>query len=113
MRVISLIKRAQGHAVRLDGVEYAFLPPNYACVVTEPRHLERFRAVPEGYRLEAEPEALTLKLSGPVTAETKPQPDTSTLVMEQSPVTATVAPTANLKPTRRARTRKTTDEGLN
>jgi hypothetical protein len=52
MRVISLIRRNQGHSVTLDEVTYAFLPPDWACEVQEPRHLARFRAIPEGYRVE-------------------------------------------------------------
>jgi glyoxylate utilization-related uncharacterized protein len=51
MRVISLIRRTQGHNVTLDEVTYAFLPPDWACEVQEPRHLARFRAIQEGYRV--------------------------------------------------------------
>jgi hypothetical protein len=52
MRVISLIRRTHGHSVTLDEVTHAFLPPDWACDVQEPRHLARFRAIPEGYRVE-------------------------------------------------------------
>ena len=52
MRVYSLIKRPNGHVVNLDGVAYAFLPPDWCCEVAEPRHLARFQAITEGYRLD-------------------------------------------------------------
>ena len=59
MRVKSLIRRPQGHVAVLGGlVEYAFRPPLWECEVTEPSHLARFAAIPEGYRLVAAAEPL-------------------------------------------------------
>lgn len=59
MRVESLIRRANGHVVELDGVCYAFQPAtDYGCVVEVPAHVARFRAIPEGYRVVAEETAV-------------------------------------------------------
>lgn len=66
MRVISLIRRTQGHSVTLDEVTYAFLPPDWACKVQEPRHLARFRAIPEGYRVEEDHKAELAPAPAPV-----------------------------------------------
>ena len=55
MKVHSLIRRPAGHEVVMEGVRYAFRPPEWACEVNEPRHAARFAAVSEGYRLELEP----------------------------------------------------------
>lgn len=52
MRVTSLIKRAEGHSVRLGNITYAFIPPSYACDVTDEAHAERFRQIPEGYAVD-------------------------------------------------------------
>jgi hypothetical protein len=49
MRVVSLIKRTQGHVVELDDMVYSFRPPHYAAEVKDPRHLARFSQIPEGY----------------------------------------------------------------
>lgn len=57
MRVISKIKRPNGHAVTLDGETYAFRPPEYAANVSEPAHIARFRQIPEGYVLTEPPKA--------------------------------------------------------
>lgn len=65
MRVISLIRRTQGHSVTLDEVNYAFIPPDWACEVQEPRHLARFRAIPEGYRVEEDSQTEPLPASVP------------------------------------------------
>ncbi|NCC41554.1 MAG: hypothetical protein EOM21_19470 [Gammaproteobacteria bacterium] len=56
MRVVSLIKRADGHVVKLGDVAYAFRPPTYAAEVEDPRHLARFSEIPEGYVIQAHPE---------------------------------------------------------
>lgn len=56
MQVISLIRRPAGHRVVLNGVAYAFQPPDYLAEVTDERHLARFREIPEGYRLVGTPE---------------------------------------------------------
>lgn len=53
MRVTSLIKRTEGHSVLLGNIAYAFMPPSYACDVTNEAHAERFRQIPEGYEVEA------------------------------------------------------------
>jgi len=58
MRVLSLIRRDQGHEVVMEGISYAFRRPDWACEVRDPRHAARFAAIKEGYRLEPEPLAL-------------------------------------------------------
>lgn len=63
MRVESLIKRPMGHEVAMDGVVYAFRPPEWACEVNEPAHVARFAAIKEGYRVL--PDTLALDLAGP------------------------------------------------
>lgn len=69
MRVESLIRRPLGHTVHLDGGAsvYAFVPEHdYQCEVANPRHLETFRAIAEGYRVIG---------SGPVVESENPIPD--------------------------------------
>ena len=63
MRVESLIKRSQGHEVAMEGVVYAFRPPEWACEVSEPAHAARFAAIKEGYRVL--PDTLALDLASP------------------------------------------------
>ena len=55
MKVHSLIRRPAGHEVVMEGVRYAFRPPEWICEVNEPRHAARFAEIKEGYRLEPEP----------------------------------------------------------
>lgn len=52
MKVHSLIRRQEGHEVVMEGVRYAFRPPEWICEVNEPRHAARFATIKEGYRLE-------------------------------------------------------------
>jgi hypothetical protein len=84
MMVISLIKRPQGHVVRLDGAEYVFRSPDWTCDCTEPRALARFQAIPEGYRLEKDVPETTMRddyqakeqpvLSEPIANSSSPAP---------------------------------------
>lgn len=60
MRVVSLIKRANGHVVEMGDMTYAFRPPGYAADVEDPRHVARFREIPEGYVIHADSEPLSV-----------------------------------------------------
>lgn len=51
MRVESLIRRAQGHAVQVHGVTYAFAPPDWSCEVGDPAHVAHFAQLVNGYRV--------------------------------------------------------------
>lgn len=51
MKIVSKIKRRNGHTVDLGGVFYKFEPPSYVADVTEKAHVERFLSIPEGYGL--------------------------------------------------------------
>ena len=72
MKIISKIKRELGTNVTLDGVRYHFGPENdHTCEVENPRHIERFLSIPEGFTTPAkrEPE---LPAVGPAPAEPSP-----------------------------------------
>lgn len=56
MKIESKIKRKNGHDVTFGADRYEFRPPAYVVEVKNPEHVEKFLAVPEGYRL-AEPAA--------------------------------------------------------
>lgn len=60
MRVVSLIKRAQGHVVEMGDMIYVFRSPGYAAEVEDPRHLARFSEIPEGYVIQADLEPLSV-----------------------------------------------------
>lgn len=49
MKIVSKIKRRNGHSVTLGDTAYKFLPPDYAAEVSEKAHIERFLSIPEGY----------------------------------------------------------------
>ena len=49
MKIVSKIKRRNGHTVTLGDTAYKFLPPDYAAEVTDKAHVERFLSIPEGY----------------------------------------------------------------
>lgn len=49
MKIVSKIKRRNGHTVTLGDTAYKFLPPDYADEVTDKAHVERFLSIPEGY----------------------------------------------------------------
>ncbi len=83
MKIESVLKRAGGTKVELDGVEYHFAPQEDGCHVAEVvkrAHIDRFLAIPEGYRLYLPEE------DGQEAAPVAP------VVAEVAPVVATVAP---------------------
>lgn len=49
MKIVSKIKRRNGHSVTFGDTAYKFLPPDYVADVTEKAHIERFLSIPEGY----------------------------------------------------------------
>jgi len=51
MKIVSRIKRCNGHRVVLDGTAYEFTPPDYVAEVANQAHAERFLSIPEGYGL--------------------------------------------------------------
>lgn len=51
MKIVSRIKRRNGHRVVLDGTAYEFTPPDYVAEVANQAHAERFLSIPEGYGL--------------------------------------------------------------
>lgn len=51
MKIVSKIKRRNGHSVTLGDTAYKFMPPDYVAEVTEKAHIERFLSIPEGYGL--------------------------------------------------------------
>lgn len=54
MQIKSVIERAKGHRVDLDGVSYEFLPtgnPPYVADVKNEAHIARLLAIPEGYKV--------------------------------------------------------------
>lgn len=60
MKIVSKIKRRNGHSVTLGDTAYKFLPPDYAAEVSEKAHIERLMSIPEGYGIaDAEPEEST------------------------------------------------------
>lgn len=54
MLIESKIKRPNGTVVVLDGVTYHFKPTDkiaaHVAEIKEPKHVDRFLAIPEGYR---------------------------------------------------------------
>ena len=50
MKIVSKIKRRNGHTVTLGDTAYKFLPPDYAAEVEDPDHIGRFLSIVEGYR---------------------------------------------------------------
>jgi len=51
MKIKSIIERAEGHSVDLDGTVYEFNPPSHVCEIEDKQHLARFLSIPEGYEL--------------------------------------------------------------
>lgn len=61
MKIESIIKRANGTRAEIGGTEYHFAPQAdgaHVAEVEETEHIERFLAIPEGYRIyrESKPE---------------------------------------------------------
>lgn len=56
MKIESIIKRRNGHAVTLDAQTYEFRPPAYQAEVSEPSHIERLLSITEGYFALSAPE---------------------------------------------------------
>jgi len=54
MKVTSLIERKEGHCVTLGNEKYEFRPPEYSCAVSKREHLDVFKGIPEGYKVEQE-----------------------------------------------------------
>lgn len=61
MKIESIIKRAKGHSVELDGQTYEFLPPDYLAEVEDPDHIGRFLSIREGYRAAGAGESAPVK----------------------------------------------------
>ena len=74
MRVESLIKRVRGHKVVMNGVSYAFRPPEWACEVSNPDHAARFAAIREGYRVVPDTLALDLAVTADSSQEAPARP---------------------------------------
>ena len=58
MKIESIIKRANGTRAEIGGTEYHFAPladGAHVAEVEEAEHIERFLAIPEGYRIYREP----------------------------------------------------------
>jgi hypothetical protein len=104
-----LLHRQGGTIVEIDDVTYHFKPDldgKHVCLVARDDHIERFMAIPEGYRAlarVAEPVAPTTEAlgavsppvdtaPGPVTTETETQADTTT---ETTTETGTAAPASD------------------
>lgn len=79
MLIISKIRRAHGTTVNLNGAVYHFRPAvpggDHVCEVSIPEHIERFRAIPEGYEVPAptsDAPAAPLLIDWPVAAPAAP-----------------------------------------
>lgn len=97
MLIESILKRAKGTFVDIDGVTYHFVPASgrftdpHVATVTDVAHIERFLSIPEGYRIaDDQPEA------EPVTppAPPVPQPAAASVTNVIDPLAATAATTA-------------------
>lgn len=54
MKIECLLKRENGTVAEIDGVEYHFAPQadgSHVAEIEETAHIERFLAMPEGYRI--------------------------------------------------------------
>lgn len=49
MKIVSKIKRRNGHSVTLGDTAYKFLPPDYVADVADKAHAERLLSIAEGY----------------------------------------------------------------
>lgn len=60
MKIECILQRENGTVAEVGGVDYHFAPQAdgaHVAEVTETAHIERFLAIPEGYRIYREPEA--------------------------------------------------------
>ena len=59
MKIECVLKRQNGTVAEIDGINYHFAPQvdgAHVAVIEEVAHIERFLAIPEGYRIYREPE---------------------------------------------------------